>query len=249
MLWLRKLIVLTLLGALTLTCRAEFVAQYGAPRTEKFKLAVDGFRQARLLEGLAGYVNASVRTPSRLLLVLDECGQVNAFYNPANKAVVVCLELLEAIAEAARRDFGTGNYEALADVVAGATIFVIFHEVGHALVDTLKLPVFAREEDVVDAIATYLQLRSPNKVQVVLAAAWLNERLPTLRVAPMWAEHSLGLQRKYNILCHAFGSDPQTFGRLAQQAGLDPSRARRCSAEFNQLQSAVRSQMGRYLVN
>ena len=246
--WLRRSFVLALLAALSSTCQADFFAQYGSPKSPKFQQALDSFRQARLLEGLAGYINASVRTPGRLSLVFDECGNVNAAYYPGTKAVVVCLELVEAIAEAARRDFGTSNGQALADVIAGAIIFVTFHEVGHALVDTLKLPVFAREEDAADALATYLQLPSPNRVQVVHAAAWLNERLPALQGSQMWDEHSMGPQRKFNILCHAFGSDPETFGPLAQRAGLDSSRARRCAAEFEQLQSAVRSQLGRALV-
>jgi len=227
---------------------AEVVGRYGTPKSPKFQQTLERFQRGKLLEGLAWYVNTHIRIPDQVVLKMDECGQVNAFYVPASRTVVICLELVESIGEAARRDFSATEGRAVADVMAGAILFVIFHEMGHALVHTLRLPIFGREEDAADAIATYLQLRSPNKLYVVIGAAWMNERLPEFQASPMWDEHSLGAQRKFNIICHALGSDPIAFRLLAERAGLDQARASRCKAEYDQLEYAVRKLIGSYRI-
>ena len=42
------------------------------------------------------------------------------------------------------------------EAVAGAFIFVFFHELGHALIDVYELPITGREEDAVDQLSTWI---------------------------------------------------------------------------------------------
>jgi hypothetical protein len=45
-------------------------------------------------------------------------------------------------------------------------------------------------------------------------------------------------QRFYNLLCMAYGADPQTFGDLISQGYLPESRARSCHNEYGELNFA-----------
>jgi hypothetical protein len=229
---------------------AQFVAVYERPQTATYLRAASNFQQSRLLERLAEQLNSTVRIPTRVQLVLDECGQVNAFYQPSTRAVVLCHEMIEKVGDGVRRDFRNSTFEFQADTVAGALMFILHHEVGHALVHVLALPIFGREEDAVDGIATFMQLTGPSRFHGILGAAWFNDRMIS-GVADQSAfsdEHSLGPQRKFNILCLAVGSDPGMFSAVAAAAGLTKQRAERCPSEFVQLESSVQKLLSGNLV-
>jgi len=55
----------------------------------------------------------------------------------------------------------------LVEFVAGNMLFVGFHEMGHALVNQLHLPVLGREEDAVDAFATLAMLEEGTEFSVL----------------------------------------------------------------------------------
>ena len=51
--------------------------------------------------------------------------------------------------------------------------------------------------------------------------------------------HSLDSQRYYNILCLAYGSDPNFFGPAMKRAQLPPERASECKWEYAQVRYAL----------
>ena len=130
----------------------------------------------------------------------------------------------------------------------GALFFILFHEVGHGLSHTLRLPILGKEEDAADSIATYLILGIREPVTAVAGALWFfgtGSRTPSLQ--DYADEHSLGPQRQFSLVCNAVGKDPAQFQSLAQGLKLPPERASRCPAEYRQLQRSVRQLLGAHL--
>src|SRR3546814_15326340 len=97
------------------------------------------------------------------------------------RRVAVCtgLAVMLALGAATAADAkGRKDRDALPDDLAvfvlGNTIFTLFHELGHALVDKLEIPVLGREEDAVDALAVLLMLPDEEDAvadEMVMAAA------------------------------------------------------------------------------
>jgi hypothetical protein len=125
--------------------------------------------------------------------------------------------------------------------VVASLEFITYHELGHALIDLLGLPITGREEDAADQLSTYLLLTAGDEVSAV--TAWqgaeslraLQGRISELALAD---EHSLGQQRFYNVLCWIYGSDPERFGTRMKEAGLPQQRATQCPHEFDVMKRA-----------
>lgn len=120
-----------------------------------------------------------------------------------------------------------------------ANEFVIAHELGHALVDQLDIPITGKEEDAVDGFAAYLLANTagfgPRSAlsAAVLFAGFSSDDAPG--DAQFADEHSLSQQRVYQFLCWIYGSDRRAFRGLVGRDGLPRARAVRCGAEWRQL--------------
>src|SRR5439155_721153 len=57
----------------------------------------------------------------------------------------------------------------------GAVVFVLLHEISHALFDRLRVPILGREEDAADQLAAFMLLRAGEGVarRVLVGAAWM----------------------------------------------------------------------------
>ena len=114
------------------------------------------------------------------------------------------------------------------------TMWTLVHEMGHALIAELDVPLLGKEEDAADRIATIALLHGsadhdiPNRIdeiEFIVAAAqawrveWELERLDQV-TAPYWDSHALDIQRFYNIVCLLYGSDPDKYAGLAEQLAL-----------------------------
>lgn len=233
----------------TLLVKAEVVARYAPLETSKYRQAAAAFESVGLLEQISQSLNAKVRLPGRVGLVAKECGTANAYYDPASRSVYLCYELMEQVMTGVSRDFPTLKPAENVEVSGGALLFILNHEIGHALIHVLSLPILSREEDQADAIATYLQLKGKNPAPGLKGAFWFFRRGDQRYTNRHFGdEHSLGPQRQYNILCLAVGSDPQKFAAWARELGLPDERARRCQQEYSTLDASVRKLLGRHVV-
>ncbi|MEO0819723.1 MAG: DUF4344 domain-containing metallopeptidase [Pseudomonadota bacterium] len=121
----------------------------------------------------------------------------------------------------------------------GAMRAVFYHELGHGLVDELKLPTVGPEEDVVDEFATYMLIltgqRDDRQVQALISAAefwWLTAN--ATGAGPAWGPHSPSRRRAYAIICLMHGSDPGRFYPIVQQLQVPHFRARVCEREYRE---------------
>lgn len=119
-------------------------------------------------------------------------------------------------------------------------LHTLFHEFGHAVIDQFDIPVVGREEDAVDALASVLMIEYfDDGADMAISAAELfaleSEDRGSLQEQDFWDEHSLDEQRYYTTLCHVFGSDPENYESLADEAGFTSERAEACVFEYQQL--------------
>mgnify|MGYP002637539507 CR=1 FL=1 len=179
------------------------------------------------------YLNQLFRLPRDVPITHQTCGYENAYWD--GSGIVLCYEMLELIAglfwnsgwDLTDEDFDLLTYD--------SWVFILYHELGHALIDVYDLPVPGREEDAVDAFSVVVLVESGVPDTVVSAALfWLlldDSSGGSLNFAD---EHSMNMQRFYNLLCWVYGSDPVTYDYLVDSfPELEPRiEGGRCEMEY-----------------
>jgi hypothetical protein len=129
--------------------------------------------------------------------------------------------------------------QAHVEFVFGNILFVAAHELGHALVSEMKLPILGREEDAADvfAIVTALQIGDHLSHRVLEQATkgWFLAARRDKRegyALGYYERHGLNEQRAYQIVCLMVGSDPVKFRTLADETKLPQDRRRTCVWDY-----------------
>lgn len=221
----------------TPTDRGDFRPVYGKTGNPDLEQAL---RESKMLEGLATELNSIVALPRDVTIELLDCGEPNAFYSDQEHRIAVCYELIELFDKGFAKVIDTD--EEIAEATIGATLFTFFHELGHALVHELGLPITGKEEDAVDQLATVVLLAGGDDGALMAldgAESFLLEAAQDgFEQLPFWDEHSLDEQRFYNIVCLVYGSNPDAHGALVESGDLPEERAERCPDEYKQVEGA-----------
>jgi hypothetical protein len=129
--------------------------------------------------------------------------------------------------------------EQLAEFVSGNMLFVLLHELGHAAIGELDLPVLGREEDAADSFAslTLIHIKSEFSEHVLSEAAkgwFMADRRDKKEGEPVvfYDEHGLNQQRAFQIVCYMVGADPVRFKDLAEETKLPKDRQESCSEDY-----------------
>ncbi|MBF6331093.1 DUF4344 domain-containing metallopeptidase [Nocardia transvalensis] len=215
----------------------------GMEQTQQF------LQDNKFLELMAQDVNDSLKVPDDVPVIATSCGTANAHWDPEDKQIVVCYELTDLV-RGVFADSPDPDMPIDQRVLGGLTA-IFYHELGHALISLLHLPVTGKEEDAADQLAT-----------VALVAGDTGQQLMALSFADFWGllaqkqteftreafadEHSLSAQREINIVCWVFGSDPTKFITLATRGYLPEDRARRCGKEYETILHAWTSLLAPY---
>ncbi|MBK5254861.1 MAG: hypothetical protein JJE39_02410 [Vicinamibacteria bacterium] len=185
------------------------------------------------------------RFPRPVKVTVEQCGIVNAFYNPEDHGVHICYEYVNVVAKRFLEAGKTPSQVLL--LTRNYIYFVLAHELGHYSLGELDLGVTAREEDAVDQFATLLAIASGSPEIALSAAAFYSEAKPeaglpaalqkAIQAGHYADEHSLEPQRFFNIMCTVYGSNPEKFSILVP-IQLPEERAVRCPREFTSYQKA-----------
>jgi hypothetical protein len=219
----------------------DFEAVYVEVKNEKYADVNERFRQQKIVEQIAESFNDDLSLPHDVAIKFKDCGQENAFYNPNDKSITMCYEFMESFYNAFV-EMGKSEDEA-SDMMVGATMFFLLHELGHCLIDVYNLPATGREEDSVDQLSTYILLSDKDEdlhnaaiAGAAVFRAWsMNEEASPRAYAD---EHSLGSQRFYNIVCWMYGRDQEQYAFLVEDGILPEARAVRCPTEYKKMSSA-----------
>jgi hypothetical protein len=182
------------------------------------------FATSRVLETARDLIDAAVVLDKRIDLVATDCGRVNAYYDPHTRTVILCHELIAVIA---------GSFDNH-DYLPQVCLYVAMHELGHALIDVLDLPVVGREEDAADQFAT-LFFVNPGDLRFVVGVVQAAQffRRADADQTVFWDSHSFGEARYYQLLCMVYGGAPDARDTIA--SALPPRRAEQCSTEYQQV--------------
>lgn len=129
--------------------------------------------------------------------------------------------------------------EAAADTerfVEANILAILYHELGHAIIDTMYLPVFGQEEDAADVASILLidalfEEEAAVEIAYDTAFGFLGEA--DAAGAPIyWDTHGPDLQRYYNTVCLFVGADIAEREDIAIDLGLPEERLITCEEEF-----------------
>jgi hypothetical protein len=117
---------------------------------------------------------------------------------------------------------------------------IMYHEMGHALIDIMQLPVLGLEEDAADVMSVVLmqQFWEPEPAEDIARSAaefwsanveyWAAEGV----AETYWDTHSPDARRVSTYVCLFYGADPDNRGDFAADMGLPDDRAATCPDEF-----------------
>lgn len=221
----------------------RFMAHYG-PASPDFEDFRAGLVANRFLDTIAARLNDSLRIPVTIVLEIAHCDEPNASYEPKTHRVTLCYELFKSLSDRFAKSAG-GEY-----LVTGTVMFALMHELGHALVDVLQLPITGREEDAVDQLATILLLQqgAPGDSLAFGAVGWFvtNARHNVPDDLAFADDHGLDSQRVYNIICWIYARDPERYPEIVTDGWLPEHRRDKCPAEYHRLAESWRRILAPY---
>lgn len=143
-----------------------------------------------------------------------------------------------------RDRFKADKYEetgvSIEEATMGSLMHTLFHELGHAFIPMFDFPVLGKEEDAVDNLATTMLIEYfDNGSEIAISAADLfdleSDDIETFTAEDFWGVHSLNEQRYYNTLCMVYGSDPDKYEHIAEDAEFSEERAEVCVIDYEKI--------------
>lgn len=233
-----RIAICAILLGLASTASAQIEVRAPTMEGDKYQEMAAALHEAKLLEEFAAALNESITLPVPVGVRFAECGEANAFYDPSEQQISMCFELLEDYYETMADQYET--QDELDAAVMGAFVLVLFHELGHALVHVLDLPITGREEDAVDQLAAWAMIDDETGDEAVLSAALsyyvsAEQSGNEIDDSTFADEHSLDKQRFFNLVCWVYGSNPEKHEGLVGDDYLPEARAERCPGEYEQI--------------
>lgn len=192
--------------------------------------------RGRPVERIITDLNDWLALPHDVTVILDSTSSPDDFYfDPQADEIVVSYEAIDRdreLFEAAGHEDDDAWNAALTNFE-----FFLYHEVGHALVDNLELPITGKEEEAVDAFAALLvvELLDEDRDLLLNAAAFsqaLADESDEVSEEAFADEHSLDEQRLHQFLCWVYGSDVESYEWIVDDEHLSAERAEGCEDEY-----------------
>jgi hypothetical protein len=227
--------------------RGDFKVVYEKTKNPDYLGLQQIFKETQLLQETVRALNDTLAMPADVTAALRECGTADAPYDADKRRISICYELIDSLSDLFTADVTSEEGIQQAGIaVAGATLFIFFHESGHALIRLDALPIpggVGREEDAVDQLATLLLLesgRQGEKAALDGATTFLAREKDAKSQAALaklafWSAHGLGQQRFANVICWVYGKNPAEFQYLVEDGTLPADRAPQCPGEYEQI--------------
>lgn len=128
------------------------------------------------------------------------------------------------------------------------SLFTLYHEVGHLLIDKLELPLLGREEDAADNIATWMLLQkgTPEANQALEDAAkgWMMSGTlygDTYDDDDYAAGYTPDRHRSMQIVCMMVGADGSAFRPVANSFSMPADRQSNCHFDYEVIDRSLRT--------
>lgn len=215
--------------------KGNFKVVYGDTKNSNYLKIQNNLKQTQFFEKKSNELNSKLNLPSDIVVNVTQCNVINAFYDRNTDTIIICYEMYEYLSKLYSSIYD--DDKTILGSIDGAMEFFFLHELGHALIDVYDIPITGMEEDAVDQLATIILLQKGNDGVSAIAAAAGFFGAQGLAVSDISElafadEHSLDLQRFYNILCFAYGSDKNEYKILIDLKLLPTERSTQCSDEY-----------------
>jgi len=213
-----------------------FKVIYDLPENQDFSALAQFLQESKIFEEIAVHFNKLLILPFDIPIHFTECGEENAYYDTESRQIKMCYELVRSLMQTFSPY--SKSDEELDQFIVNTTFFLLYHEMGHALVDVFEIPTTGKEEDAVDQLATLVLLRSDDdkdEEAALDAASWFflqGAQKTKIKQLAFWNEHSLDKQRFYDIACLVYGKNPQKHPELVTNDVIPGERAVRCESEY-----------------
>lgn len=191
------------------------------------------------------------RLPWTLEILLAECaGEADAMY--WDDTITICYEYLDELWSNMPAETTPAGIEPI-DTVVGPFMDTVLHEFAHALFDYLDIPVLGREEDAADQVSAYIYLQlGPDEARRLIMGTAYAYMLEVQNSDPpsmdeFADEHSTSQQRVFNLLCMAYGANPELFEDVVILVELPQYRMEVCEEEFELIALAYDALIGPHI--
>lgn len=226
---------------------------YETTTDTNFTVWYETFKNEKFLEKMAKVVNSVFKLEKQLTFSVRSCGEVNAYYSSTKQELILCYELLDDLYKIYADSLSELNPDSLGAKIGNTLTFVYFHEMGHALIDLLDIPITSQEEDAADYFSFYFLASNevPEGVTATMEGAnyfmqsyqkMIKDTAYQRYVAenkeaplPFWDEHSLDAQRFYNLASLIYGSNPEKYHYFIEAGYLGGRRPGIAIKEFKKI--------------
>jgi hypothetical protein len=191
-----------------------------------------------------------IALPFEIKVVFKDCGGPDSYYDEHSHEIVICYEVIEAYSELFSRTLKTRT--ARDEAAKGVVVSMFLHEVAHALIDGLDLPITGREEDVADQFSTLMLINGlPDGEEMAMDGARSFKSLAVLEkdLEKDYSDpHSLDEQRFYNTICLVYGHRPEQYEYLIRNGSLPRERAFECEEDYARVNKSWQTLLAPHLV-
>ena len=217
---------------------SDIKVEYGLIQNKESKKSQEWLDAKGGVQQVLDTINAEFSIPGSIQLRLGSNSEHvdkvmvgdGPYYDPLLRAIYIPYAFVNTLKQFYDNNYYPEDDSARDLFVRDALIHTLYHELGHALIDVMDIPVLGKEEDAVDDFATLMMINLHKRGQErVLSAAdlyWFEEMETGSDILEqdLMGEHSLDSQRAYQVLCLTYGSNPDTYSGLAADVGFDSDR-------------------------
>ena len=224
--------------------------KYVPPENPQHQQIYDLLKERQSLENIKEFLSP-FRFPWELDLILTGCdGEPDAMYS--DDAITICYEYIEDLQDYMPEETTPFGIKPI-DTFIGPFFDTVLHEFAHALFDYHGIPVLGREEDAADQVSALIYLQtSREEARRLITGTVYAYMLEVQDTDPpdmeeYADEHSTAEQRAINLICLAYGSDPELFADLPALGGLPQYRVDICEEEFELISFAYQKLIGPHI--
>ena len=223
---------------------------YVPPKNPAHQQVYELLKERQSLEKLQEFLSP-FRLQWTLNISLTGCdGEADAMYS--DDTITICYEYIEELRKYMPAKTTPAGIEPI-DTLVGPFVDTVLHEFAHALFDYLDVPILGREEDAADQVSAYiyLQLGKDEARRLITGTVYAymlevqDTDAPTME--EFADEHSTSEQRAFNLLCIAYGADPELFEDIPALGGLPQDRVDICEEEYELISFAYQTLIGPHI--
>ena len=227
---MRVIFILFILN--TIVSLGEVQLKYLPGRDREERAVKSWLLETRILDEAVELINSEIIIEEDLQLLAGEGDSVH--YDPQTREIKIPYDFLIEVRERFAKEYEEEEWELYA---GDALEHTFYHELGHALVDLLNIPVLGKEEDAVDdfGIIMLILTRDDGDDRAISAAELFfmeGEEIEEFTSEDLMDEHSLDDQRGFKSLCMVYGSDPEKYEDIAIDLEMDEDRRLMCLETF-----------------